>query len=67
MHENGRVGHDELPEQDGGRFHGRMLLKSASEVFGLESTTVGKFSNGMEKLIFSLFYRFFLKFLPTSL
>ena len=57
MHENGRVVHDELPEPDGGRFHGRMLLESTSEFFGLESTMVGKFSNGIEKFIFSLFYR----------
>ena len=66
MHENVRVWHDELPELEGGQFHGHMLLESTSKVFVLKGTMVGKFSNGMEKIIFSLFYRFFLKILPTS-
>ena len=57
MHENGRAWYDELPEPDGGRFHGQMLPESASKVFGLKGTMVGKFSNGMEKIKFSLFYR----------
>ena len=43
MHENGRVGHDELPGPDGVWFRGQMPSESASKVFGLKYTMVGKF------------------------
>ena len=34
-----------------------MLLESASQVYGSKNTKLGKFSNGMEKIYFSLFDR----------